>query len=196
MDNSEVIIEMWNWFKSISDRLIENPKDVSILNKIDFYIDKLGSLDWEIGPYDTTTCYFAISPGLDKNLLNETKKIISYSPNCNGWSFLYSKPAKEWRDFFRMLNENEETIEVHTASWQYILYQFEDNTFDVDVKINPINGDINTSQLAVDIVLTNALGEEMYMELINHVNIETNELGNEQNMSFVKDLKAHLLQLI
>jgi hypothetical protein len=187
---------MWNWFTSISNKLFLNPTDPDLIHTLDGYISGLGPFDWEIGPYDKSALYLAISPNLKEGLLKETKAIIGLSPACEGWSFLFSKPAKEWIGTWEMLNEAGETIVVNADRWAYVLYQFEDNTFDMDVKIDSVKGDFNTCQLAVDIALTNVLGEEMYMDAIKNVSIENVEhLEEGGSRSLVKNLKEHMLQL-
>ena len=72
-----------------------------------------------------------------------------------------------------MKNELNIEIQINTSNWEYILYQFDDNTFDIDVLIDDIDGDTNTCYLAIDIALTGYLGEEKYMQLIKNVNFQT-----------------------
>ena len=39
-----------------------------------------------------------------------------------------------------MLNENDGEIEVDPSRWRFILSKFKDNTFDIDVMLDGLNG--------------------------------------------------------
>jgi len=173
------IRKFWKWFESISDDLFENVTRRDLLDQIDTHVSLLGKLDWEIGPVDKSNYYFAISPNLDDKKLEFTMEIVSSAPICRGWKFFSSKPPKEWEGKWEMKNEKNEDIFVDTTDWEYVLYQFEDNTFAMDILIDGVDGDLNTHRLAVDIALTGYLGEEKFMTLIRDIQFIT-ELKNEQ----------------
>jgi hypothetical protein len=58
---------------------------------------------------------------------------------------------------------------MDTRGWQCVVYKFKDNTVDLDVKINNIEGELDTRCSAVNIHLTNILGERNYLKIIKNV---------------------------
>jgi hypothetical protein len=189
------IIKFWDWFKSVSNDLILNPTRNDLTNHIDNYVSQLGHLDWEIGPWDENLFYFAISPNLDPNKLDLTHQIIEYAPICDGWHFLHSKPPKDWQGIWKMKNEFGAEIWVNSSKWKYILYAFEDKTFDMDIMIDDINGNDNTINMAIDIALTGFLGEERFMYLIKNISIISLIEESENKGTSIKHLRKHIESL-
>ena len=171
MFDHKKVIEFWTWFKTIAQDLSQKPTDGILIQQIDSFVKNLGPYDWELGPYNSTNFYFAISPNLSFKLLEETKQIIELAPTCEGWSFLSAKPPKEWKGIWKMKNEFGKEIQIEANNWKYILYEFDDQTFAIDLIISPINGNEDTVMLAADIALTGFLGEENYMQLIQDVKV-------------------------
>jgi len=187
-------IEFWNWFKTISDDLFLDPTRSDLIQQIDHLINKLGVFDWEIGPWGEHTYYFAISPNLDSDKLYFTREFIEYAPMCSGWFFLSSKPVKnDWKGIWKMQNEFGKDILVDSNNWKYILYEFEDETFDIDIMIDNVDGDDNTANTAIDIALTSYLGEEDYMTLIKNVKIvDFFEEEHQNKATPIKYIKKHI----
>lgn len=119
-----------------------------------------------MGPVNDELMFFAISPNLDVELLSVTKEIVSYAPACKNWTFLSSKPRKEYTPEWRMTDDRGNWMAVDTSSWSYVLYYFEDGTFDMDLQLSAFDFSQKQKTLALDIVLTNILGEEDYMVLV------------------------------
>ena len=165
--------------------------------QVDAAIDGLGRFDWEIGPYRDENYYFAISPNLDTHKLETTKEFIKYAPICAGWTFLPSKPIKnDWKGIWKMHNEDEKEILVDSNNWRYVLYKFEDETFDMDIIIDDIDGNKDTIDMAIDIGLTGYLGEEKFIELIKHIEVVSNIEGQDPNKTtLVKYIKDHIESL-
>ena len=190
------VVEFWDWFKSVSNDLILNPTRNDLTIQIDSNVSQLGHFDWEIGPYDANSFYFAISPNLDPNKLNLTHQIIEHAPKCERWHFLSSKPPKEWQGIWKMKNELGTEIWVNSSDWKYILYEFEDKTFDMDIMIDDINGNDDTINMAIDIALTGFLGEERFMNLIKHINIISFAEESKNKVTSIKDIGKHIESLL
>ena len=166
------VIEFWNWFKSISKKLLLEPTRADLISQIDNRLSKFGLFDWEIGPWEDNTYYFAISPNSDAGKLEFTLEFVKNAPQCAGWHFMSSKPPKsDWQGKWKMKNQMGKEILVDSSNWEYILYAFEDGTFDIDIKINSVDSDSNTVNTAIDIALTGYLGEEAFMRLIKNIKI-------------------------
>jgi len=191
------LIKFWEWFQSISDDLMLNPTRPDLIYQIDNRVSDFNQLDWEIGPWGNDKYYFAISPNLDSSKLEFTREFVKYAPKCPGWFFLPSKPEKsDWKGIWKMVNEKGTEILVDSSHWRYILYKFEDETFDMDIVIDDINGDDNTINLAVDIALTGYLGEEKFMTDIQNVKIVTSfEEEHQDKVSMLKHIKSHIESL-
>jgi len=191
--NYSKVVEFWKWFKSIANELISNPNNSDLLNKLDEFVLSIGPFDWEIGPMDKSLKFLAISPNLNEDFLSITRQIISLAPECEGWIFLPAKPAKGLQEVFKMYNESGKLITVDTSQWQYVLYKFDDGTFDMDIKGCEIEGNLDYSYLAVDIGLTNLLGEEKYMKLIKNIKIVKKFQDTDKNKATpFKYLDKHL----
>lgn len=94
-----------------------------------------------------------------------------------------------------MKNDFGSEIKVESSDWKYVLYQFEDGTFDMDLAIDNIEGDTNTCYLAVDIALTGYLGEEMFMKFIQHIKI-VDAFEDELEGSHLKNIKKHIERVL
>jgi len=186
------IISFWQWFETVSTSLFANTTDVNILSDLNYKIKMFGPFEWEIGPVDDKLLYLAISPNLNEELLKTTAEIISYAPSCEGWWFLNAKPKKEYSPVLYMVNENGKGISIDISAWTYVLFHFDDDTFDIDLKISPIEGNMKTQKLAADIILTNLLGEERFITLIKNIQI-VNEFGeNENNATQISYINEHI----
>lgn len=181
-----MLVKFWDWFKSISDDLLLDPTRSDLIYQIDDRVNQLGRFDWEIGPWKDDSFYFAISPNLDVMKLELTRQIIQYAPKCKRWCFLASKPPKnDWHGIWKMKSEIGKSILVNSNNWEYILYEFDNNSFDIDIKIDDIDDNININ-VAIDIALTGYLGEENYMTLIKNIKVVT---------SFDEELQSKATQL-
>ncbi|MEO7214056.1 hypothetical protein [Mucilaginibacter sp.] len=188
-----LIKDFWQWFESVSKDLLNYADNKKIIDELDVRTAQLGRFDWEIGPLGEAT-YFAISPNLNPEKLMLTQKIIDLAPTLSQWIFLPSKPAKhDWKGIFKMKNQWGKEILVDCSSWQYILYQFEDNTFDADVLISGVDGDNDTRNMAVDIAITGYLGEEYFLQTIQNVKVlESFYPQNFGTATSLQHLKKHI----
>jgi hypothetical protein len=197
IDFNNRVVEFWRWFESISNELLLNQTRADMIAQVDNQITKLGSFDWEIGPLNKTTSYFAISPNLDYKKLEYTRQIVALAPESEGWHFLPSKPPKQWNGIWKMKNEFGQEILVDSGNWEYILDEFDDKTFDIGILIDGVDGDLNTCYLAVDIAMTGYLGEEEFMKLIKNITFLT-ELDDEttNRLTKLKFIKKHIESIV
>jgi len=192
-DFKNKVADFWKWFESISKNLLQDLSRSDLIGQLDNRISHLGPFDWEIGPFDDGILFFAISPNLNIERFAITQKIIEAAPKCEGWHFLSSKPPKEWKGIWKMRNEFGKEILVDSSNWEYVLYEFDDNTFEMDMLIDDIDGDLNTCNLAVDIALTGYLGEATYMKSIKNIQFLT-ELNDEieGRLTKLKHIRKHI----
>lgn len=186
------VTSFWHWFESISNELYTDSSNTKILQQLDNRVTAMGPFDWELGPVDDRLLYLAISPNLNAELLKATTKIISLAPSCEGWWFLYAKPKKEYSPILNLVNEIGRSISIDISTWMYVLYYFEDGTFDIDIRLNSIEGSAETQKLAIDIALTNLLGEERYMTLFKGIKIVTDFGENENRATLIRHISDHV----
>ena len=187
------IENFWKWFDANSARLLKYSTDKHVGDEITRQLEELGIGDWEIGPWEEGLFFFAISPNLNEDKLKKTKEIVAQAPVCQGWHFLSSKPPKKWKGIWKMNNEYGQEILINSSNWQYILYRFEDDTFDADIVLADIKGNEEIQNLAVDIALTGYLGEESFMNLIKNIKIVNKfDMQSESKASFLKYINKHI----
>ncbi len=189
------IIKFWGWFKTVADDLLLDPTNALLVSQLDNRVSQLGRFDWEIGPFEKGVSYFAISPNLNADRLEITRQIMNLSPECEGWKFLPSKPPKDWQGIWKMKNDSGEEILINSDNWKYVLYQFEDKDFDMDIMIDDIDGNTDTYFMAIDIALTGYLGEENFMHLIKNVKI-VSEFEDPGKATLLKHIKKHIESII
>lgn len=194
-------IQFWKWFRTVAEELSKPSDDNRLIEQLDDYVYSIGQeLEWEMGPVGSATevregvtSYLAISPCLNEDLLSKTQEIIALAPEYKGWAFFPAKPAKGWTGNWDMLNEFDRMISVDANEWKYTLYQFEDKTYDMDIWVNNIDGNLHTQYIAVDIVITNLLGEEKFMKQIKNIKIvNDSDLNGQDKWTLLKNLEKHL----
>ncbi len=185
--NDEKIHEFWNVFSSISEEVLVTPNDDKLIAKIDSSVRDLGDYDWEYGPSQTKRFYFALSPNLQIHLLEEVDYIVSLAPAIDNWEIISCKPKKkEFLEEWEILNERGEKIIVNTKNWKCVIYKFPDDTIELDVVIENVDGNDEIKYLAVDIHLSNILGERKYIQ-----KIKTFSILNE----FPEDIKKRAVRV-
>jgi len=191
------INKFWDWFKTISDALLDHNNNQTLIYQLDDRVNRLGAVSWEIGPWENGGQFFALSPNLDIDMLTFTQQAIDLAPVCKGWHFLPSKPVKEWKGIVQLKNERGIKITIDTSVWQYILYVFDDGTFAIDIKTSEIDGNRGIQQEVIDIALTGYLGEENFMWLINDIQIVDDfEEDVKSKATALKHIKNHIESLL
>ncbi len=161
----------WKAISPLLEKVLTNPENEGLIKQIDNLVSTFGDYDWEYGPSNKTEYYFCLSPNFQEDLIDEVDEIVSFAPSLSGWEYLSCKPRKPEVFSWVMLNENDEEITVDTRKWKCVVYKFPDNTVDLDVKIDDVRGNSDTQNLAVDIHLTNVLGERNYIKIVKGVSI-------------------------
>lgn len=113
----------WAWFAatiapawaSLSDELV-----AAIDARVDALAEALGPLDWEIGPHDGRTSYFALSPAGDRTQLTRTRAIVARAPTLDGWQFLPAKPPRSWMLQFTVATPAGE-VAIDGGEWECVL---------------------------------------------------------------------------
>jgi hypothetical protein len=188
MDHSKVA-EFWKTIFPVLERVLTDHENDQLIMQLDSIVSAYCDFDWEYGPSEKTDFYFCLSPNLREELIDEIDDVISRAPNLIGWEFICGKPRKPGVVNWVMLNEREEEITIDAHSWRCVVYKFPDNTVDLDIKLTGVNGNLDTQCIAVDILLTNILGERSFIKVVKGVNIVSEfEERNAEKSIVIEDL--------
>jgi hypothetical protein len=189
MEDQLRVADFWERLIELLNSIKSDPENNELINRIDKFISDTTEYDWEYGPSSKTEFYFCLSPNLREDLIEEVERIISLAPKIDGWEFIAGKPRKDEIVPWLMLDDNNLEIMVDPSNWRFILYKFKDNTFDIDVKLNDLNGSLDFQYMAINILLTNALGEKEFMKWIKGINIVTEFAGGPESKTIpIKDI--------
>ena len=171
-----------------SNSLRSNDYDPALLNKLDTIISAWG-LGWEIGPGIKEKYSLTISPNSDKSLLARTHQITDMAPYLENWEFFsWKQPKQNWNIAYI----NDTTIDA--SDWTYCLLKYPDDKLEILIKADNLKGTASEErELAVDLVLTNLLGEKVKMEKIDFFEwVES--FDNENGVTQLKHLPLHIAE--
>lgn len=168
----QAITSFFDWFMPDIDKIFENFDFQDAVTKRLKAINP--DIRWEAGPWDGEKNFFAFSPNLNRSNFELTALLRGSAPSIPGWVFLASKPRKKWNSRVIKIRNNEGvTTEYNIDEWSYYLTSFNDGEF-FDVNLIP-HGDESVSiddlEYIGSLFVEFELGEEVYMELIDRVNI-------------------------
>lgn len=186
----------WEWFLNHKKEIEEINLNHLFIKDLEAKIKILGDFIWEIGPGLKKPFAFTISPGGDPALLVETKEIISYAPALEEWEFYYSKQIKEWDNYFDIFI-NGEKRRIDISKWEYVLFEYEDNTLDIIIKPVPYSDTYNKDIYGIcEMVLDSIIGEEMRIEKIQDLEVVREFDSNiEENGTSIINLQKHLKKI-
>lgn len=186
--NNPAIAEFWDWFAQNSTSLKSDRYDEILIDELDQIISNW-DLVWEIGPGLTKSNSLTISPNGNKDLLDKAKSVIASAPELDTWEFYYLKQPKEnWHK----ANLIDKAVKIDALEWTYILFQYEDKKIEIVLKAdNLAHLDQETKELAIDLVLTNLLGEQLRIAKIDFFDI-VEEFDNAKGGIKLEYLPAHL----
>lgn len=185
------ITDFWEWFAKNSERLRSDNYDRDLLEKLDRIISDW-HFSWEIGPGVIESNSLTISPNGNKELLHQAGRIIERAPELDTWEFYSSKQPKENWFIARLIYEK---ADINALEWTYVLLKYPDGKLEIIIKADNLKSlDTKTRELAIDLVLTNLLGEKRKMEELDFVDT-TEEFDNEEQITALKFLPAHLEEI-
>ena len=197
-ENLKTINEFWRWFsnaiKTVNNN-IENPAFVDELNK---QVQDLNpKLSWEIGPGLIKPWQLVISPGLDPDLRQEARGIISDAPALPDWEFHSAKPPKQWDYKLELENADGDLIRLSAANWTFVLLRYPDGAYEVLLKGNDISHlrDDERWQAAA-VTLESILGEDVVLDRINEFELVENlEPRLAQKQRPIQELRTAVMGL-
>lgn len=194
--NKKDVTLFWQWFADNAASMDNERRKDTFLAGIDDQVEALGDFAWEIGPGYQTGNMFVLSPHGNKELLKETQSIIEEAPKLTNWEFYYAKQPTQAQLKFILYTDNRE-FEFDATDWQYILFGFSNNAFDILVKAdNLIELSSDDKELAVKLALDGLIGEEKRIVLMEEIEI-VNDFDKEHisSASQFSLLLKHLKQV-
>jgi hypothetical protein len=190
------ITTFWKEMSPLLTKVLGDPENAGLISQIDTVVKEFSDYDWEYGPSKVKQFYFCLSPSWQEKYIEEIDDIISNAPNLEGWEFKSCKPRKEEILSFFILNESKVEILIQTQKWKCVMYRFKDQTVDLEVMVDEVSGDSDTQYYALNIHLTNLLGERNYLRIVKNVKIVSEFSEKDASLAFnVNDLFGHLNRL-
>jgi hypothetical protein len=171
------IEKFWRWFIK-NDELIrktltngsQNNKD-TLSKFLDDKVLEIGTFTWEITHGKSKAFSFTFSPNRSKELLQKTKEYISIAPELKHWEFKFAKPASLWDLNFELYDENVNLCKIDGSKWEFTVLNKNENTYEIEIFAVSIQSlDIDTQDVALDLVVTSLIGEQEKIEIIEKIN--------------------------
>lgn len=170
--NERDVDGFWKWFVEHRDQLGRRDLPDSLVRELENRIFSLHELDWEIGPGQHAPNMFCLSPSGEKDLLQITQQIVKRAPDLNDWEIHSAKPARKWDLVFNLAVDSR-NVEMDGKQWEFVVYKFNDGTYDLLFKPEKKNEELSDEYLnwAATIIADGELGEETRMSLIGQVEV-------------------------
>lgn len=167
--------EFWRWFSRRSKLISSNPNNNDLINELDEKVSLTWpSLAWEIGPDSAGGWYFALSPNLNRKLLNQARKAIQSAPNIPGWKFYSARQKKIWTGEFQIETDNG-IKHLNSSGWRFIFLQH--TTGEKELVLITQEADLldpDDRWQAAAIVIEGLIGEECLLSNIDIFCLESN----------------------
>jgi hypothetical protein len=190
--------DFWAWFSQIAPRLAQRLDDPAIGNKLDKALRReIGDdLSWEIGPWERTLCYLAISPQGDRSLVGRAEAFVAKAPDIPGWQLLVGRQKKDFTDD-RLLMELPGLGMTEVGRWRFWLERSRIPNRAV-VVVFPAGAEAAPAEELVactEIVLDSLLGEMTRMRNIEEI-VVTRSVADQQSGIEPLKLAGKLVEFI
>ena len=182
------IREFWNWFSKSHTQLHSDTYTEDTLDILDQTLSNW-NLSWEIGPGIQSENSLSISGNGDVELSTLAKTIIGKAPTIEGWEFFNFRQTK---DNWNQLELSNQYIEA--SNWEFVAIHQTSGKTKVLIKANNLNSLTLDMQIkAIEMVVLNLLGEEIYLSKIDSLNIiESSSKEFWNHLINLKFLPEHL----
>lgn len=155
------IVDFWDWFQ-VHEHMYRDIVDAqAAVDAMNEQVLQFGLFSWEIGEGKTKPHYLTLSPNGDKGRLELSKKIVAAAPELPQWEFNYCKPPKDWDFTFEAFDQFMIKQQFDASGWEYLLQRNEDSEVEIFILADNLHVlDADDEMNAIDLVLTNVLGEE------------------------------------
>lgn len=165
--DEEKIEAFWDWFAGMENSFRLFFTNEELVNK-DLLVEAMnnrvldfGLFSWEIGPLEENRYYLAISPNGSKELLKQSRQIMSLAPEWEDWAFYPAKPARDWDFTFSLFDSFMFERLIDANDWSFALKRRPDQLIEIMIEADNITHlDPETQIEAVNQVVLRTIGEE------------------------------------
>jgi hypothetical protein len=172
--NEVAIDDFWTWFLLVEADLRGNSVDDDMIETLEAHLFRVCVVDWEIGPAREGVTRLSISSHEgDHEGLVAARLLIECAPTLPEWEFsLYKPRRREWNLEFEIVGQ-EGTRTIDAKQWEFVLYGFDDGTFDVLLRPDESCRDIEKDALstAAIIIVDGELGEDARRTVIGDIDV-------------------------
>ena len=190
MADPALIRALWTWFVANANRWSEQRIEDAAA-ELESKLFAIVNVGWEIGPLGDGA-FFALSPDpADATKMALAEEILASAPQMPGWRFTLYKPRREWMLQFAIRAGS--SYEIDGTCWEYVIYRFEDGTYDILFKPDAgvlALGDDDLHHAAM-IIVDGELGEAKRRSCV--VTIEVRREWNEREQRAAKLLELGAL---
>ncbi|MCC7453281.1 MAG: hypothetical protein IT222_03870 [Crocinitomix sp.] len=177
------IEDFWEWFdenREVIQQVVsesQHPETNYIVEQLDQHLLGMGKLKWQLENPHESKFNLVLSPNNDRKLLEITRAIIQKANRHQDWEYHHAIPLKE--TFEVILYDNEMEIRTIIAHhWNVIPLIEADGRCELLIEAPELlDLDEDTQLIAVDLMLTDVLGEELKIK----------HLSGFQILEFVED---------
>lgn len=169
---TDAVDEFWQWFQEVAPILHREWNRADLVEALDRRIHELNpDFSWEIGPHGLSDSQLVISPGLNRDLRVEARRVVERAPTVAAWTFFAARQPKEW-DYRFQLEVGEETIELDASSWHFVLLKYDNGTHEVLLSARDAS-ELSPSERwqAAAIVLESILGEDVILDRLEEFDL-------------------------
>jgi hypothetical protein len=182
----------WVWLEQNSQQLANNVEDFQLVAALDRRVHLLHPhLSWEIGPGMKTDWHLAISPNLNKDLVDVARRIVAQAPTIPRWEFFPARQPKTWDGRLELGIKSGARVQLDASKWKYVLLRYPDGAHEIILhadNVDPLQEDDRWTAAAI--VLESILGEETLMERVEKFeltgSIDAELAANEKPISLLK----------
>jgi hypothetical protein len=166
--DAKQIHDFWEWFITVSDRLMTEPANEALATQLDERVREFHhGLIWEICPGGFRPRQLTISPNLDPELRQTAREIIHAAPVLAHWEFYPTRQPKAWDYKVHIDNHKGQRMELDVSDWVFLLvfcFHGKQAVLLSSKTMPPLNE--HQRRLAAAEVLCNLLGEDVVMDKI------------------------------
>jgi hypothetical protein len=166
-DLAQRIQDFWEWFdenRQVIELVVseaQHPQTNYVVEQLDQHILGMGKLKWQLENPHPSSFVLTFSPNNERKLLAITQSIVQNANHAHGWVYHHAIPVKA--SFEVDLYDNEMEIRSITAyHWKVIPVIESDGRHELLIDAPELfDLDEDTQLIAVDLMLTDILGEEL-----------------------------------
>jgi hypothetical protein len=175
---NKAIEEFWHWLvdnRTIIESVINGEsadKRNDIIEALDNYVLSFGRIKWVLDQPVSGAFQLILSPNRDLEIWKITQKLVRHAPSIDHWQFFSAIPPNG-QFMFDIYDDYMDTHTINTKNWSIGVEDRSNGAVRIFVSsaANQSNLDPENFLVAIQIGLTNILGEEQVMRYVDGVEV-------------------------